>query len=744
MKENKDPSAAVRGEMNKVLKNSLLLILMPLIFSLIGCKTEDNKRQEISLNGTWEITKTDTLSGIPSRFTASAPVPGLVDMAEPAVDEQDTSYENSIYWYRKKFTIDAGNTEIARLKINKAKYHTRVYLNGKYVGENVYNFTPSQFNITTYLNTPGEDNELIIAVGCRNNLPDTVVHGGDWEKIKYIPGIYDDVRIILSGYPGISNIQTVPDLENSQLRVVAEIETAENRQLLDLTYSISEVASGKIVTRGSVGKQESSNGLAIADFKVTIPGFKPWSPESPFLYKLDLSTSGDHQSTRFGMRTFSTDPDNGTVLLNGKTYYMRGTNVCIFRFFEDDARTGLPWDDQWPVKLHSRFREMNWNSIRYCIGFPPERWYEIADSIGFLIQDEYPIWTGWEDVFAQELRGVTASRLAVEYREWMRERWNHPCVVIWDAQNESISDTTGKAIQLVRELDLSDRPWDNGWSRPASKKDLNEAHPYVFGGYLDGRYFAKGFPSEQGVLKDHLNEKQFNLPDADYDPSVFPNSPLPAPDGIRFNNPIIINEYGWLWLNRDGSPTPLTERIYRVAFPEADTPEKRQEAYAKTLGQLTEYWRAHRTYAGVLHFCALGYSRPNHPRGVTSDNFVDIKNLVFEPHFYQYVKPAFNPVGLMLEFWDKKLEADSDINIPVHIINDTYEHVNGTINVRVSRKGMDHETGEQSISYTLEGLEKKVFSLNMKIPSEPGLYTLEASLDYKGENIRSIREFLVE
>ena len=30
----------------------------------------------------------------------------------------------------------------------------------------------------------------------------------------------------------------------------------------------------------------------------------------------------------------------------------------------------------WP----KAFRDMQWNSLRYCIGFPPERWYEIADE----------------------------------------------------------------------------------------------------------------------------------------------------------------------------------------------------------------------------------------------------------------------------------------------------------------------------------------------------------------------------
>ena len=101
---------------------------------------------------------------------------------------------------------------------------------------------------------------------------------------------------------------------------------------------------------------------------------------------------------------------------------------------------------------------MHWNSIRYCIGFPPEMWYRIADEEGLLIQDEFPIWSG-----GPELENLKVELLAAEYKEWMRERWNHPCVVIWDAQNETFAgEKTGKAIQAVRHLDLSHRPWDNG------------------------------------------------------------------------------------------------------------------------------------------------------------------------------------------------------------------------------------------------------------------------------------------
>ncbi len=37
------------------------------------------------------------------------------------------------------------------------------------------------------------------------------------------------------------------------------------------------------------------------------------------------------------------------------------------------------------------------------------------------------------------------------------------CVVVWDAKNESRGEETGAPIRAVRGLDLSNRPWDNGW-----------------------------------------------------------------------------------------------------------------------------------------------------------------------------------------------------------------------------------------------------------------------------------------
>ena len=186
------------------------------------------------------------------------------------------------------------------------------------------------------------------------------------------------------------------------------------------------------------------------------------------------------------MRSFRFDPNTKRAVLNDKVYFMRGSNVCAYRFFEDSARGDRPWRADWVRRLHQKFREMHWNSLRYCIGFPPEFWYDIADEEGFLIQDEFPIWIGDGDAPEEPV----AAKIIPQYTEWMRERWNHPCVVIWDGQNETFhgrdrqGDSRRAAVGQV-ESALGERLERAAKPRPIAAK----SHPYFFIKGWDGKEF---------------------------------------------------------------------------------------------------------------------------------------------------------------------------------------------------------------------------------------------------------------
>ena len=699
---------------------NIVLIFSLLAALLIQCGKIPDHRQVISLNGTWDLAVTELFTDIPDSFICQVPVPGLVDMATTRFDSIGINKLSRYYWYRTNFIVPGDYPDKVLLKINKAKYGTWVYVNGKLSGKNFYCFTPTFIDIKEFLKEPGMENELMVVVGSYNSLPDTIANGWDFEKTRYIPGIYDNVQLILADYPYIENIQVVPEIKEKRIRVVVNSEYSGDPKPFKFNYLVKEAVSGKLVTAGFTKALTNPKQTDTVVLSIDLENCHLWTPEDPFLYNLEISTPGDNFSTRFGMREFYFDTITRRAMLNGEPYYMRGTNVCIYRFFEDPSRNGLPWDRDWVRKLHETFKSMHWNSIRYCIGFPPEIWYEIADETGFLIQDEFPVWyLSSKQELAPDLK---ARHLASEYTDWMKERWNHPCVVIWDAQNETYTEETGIAIGMVRNLDFSKRPWDNGWSPPQLLSDAIETHPYVFQDY---QYLPEGalLPPE-GVMKHHFTE---------------PRRPHNGPEG---NNAIIINEYGWLWLNRDGSPTTLTDHIYASLFPQAITPEARFEVYARHLGMLTEYWRVHRQCAGVLHFCGLGYSRTGEPRGQTSDHFIDLQNLVLEPKFVEYVRPSFSPVGLMIDKWDMVYKSGEEIVVPVLIINDTYEDWNNTLTLSLMQE--EKTLMEEYAKLKVEKLGQGKHEFSIKIPAEKGNYKMVAELKFNNESVRSIRDFTIE
>jgi hypothetical protein len=661
------------------------------------------------------------MDSVPKLFEHTVPVPGLIDMAKPVFAEVGKkSDRRQAFWYRRTFTVDGSIPAVAVLKIHKACYGTKVWLNGQAVGEHLPCFTPALLDVKQHIKGSGRVNELVIRVGAdRESRPTDVPSGWDFEKYLYIPGIYDSVELILTGEPYIRNIQVVPNIDSRNVRVVAELQVSAAASC-SVTCEVSEATSGT-----TVGKAQQSSVAAaagqVARLDITIPlqSCRLWSPEDPFLYKLRLSTGGDTAETRFGMRSFRFDAATGRAVLNGKPYFMRGTNVCAYRFFEDAERGDKPWRAEWVRRLHQQFKSMHWNSIRYCIGFPPEVWYDIADEVGFLIQDEFPIW-----LLDKAPENPTAQKIIPEYTEWMRERWNHPCVVIWDAQNESPTPETGKALQAVRHLDLSNRPWDNGWAEPQTDKDCVEAHPYLMSGLFNASWGNAKFKS----LKD-----------------IASVSGIPSLQAAqrKIKVPIIINEYAWLWLNRDGTPTCLTDKVYQALLGPNSTTEQRRVLYAKTLAAKTEFWRAHRQCAGVLHFCGLGYSRPgDKPRpegGATSDHFIDLEKLTFEPNFEKYVRDAFAPVGLMLDYWGQDLPAGKEHEFKVVVINDLYRECRGQVRLRLLRN--DDAITVWDMPCTVPALGSETLSFRQKVPSEPGEYVLMAELISGDETpVRSLRD----
>jgi len=701
----------------------------------------------VPLDGDWRIDESLAPDQVPAAFRHNVRVPGLINRAEPVFQQVDefesrelidkrvrlkelprsmlttevgfSKQPRNYFWYMRTFRPPA-RKQVAILKIGKAQFGMQVWLNGKKIGDNSHCFSAGFFDLTKAIRWDGE-NTLVVRVGAHPGvLPKEIAAGTDFEKLKWTPGIYDSVSLHLADNPVIETVQVAPRIREESIVVQTVVRNGGAAGRFTLRHRVRSWKGGQ----GPAGGASERLVLAAGEVKtitqtISLPKPRLWSPEDPFLYVLESDTGGDSLTTRFGMREFRFDTAAKRALLNGRPYFLRGSNITLHRFFEDPKAGGLPWDEQWVRKLLIDIpKKMHWNAFRFCIGPVPDMWMDIADEAGLLIQNEFFIWTGGE-TWNNWHKEWTAASLIEQYKPWMRDNWNHPSQAIWDASNETEAELIAKeVIPVVRKLDLSNRPWDNGYAIPVGPDDPVEDHPYQF--IRNYNNMNPGF--EMTELERMTGAKSAG--------SSHPTA-----------HPVILNEYGWLWLNRDGSPVELTKNVYAKLLGPAATSAERIELNNYLLAGLTEFWRAHRNFAGVLHFVYLTCSYP----GVyTSDHFRDVEKLELHPEFEKYVKEAFRPLGVYINFWQPKVAAASKRKIAVMIVNDQYEAADAGLTLTIES---GHAMTKQTASVNIPALGSQTWRFAVAFPNEPGEYILRAVAQPSkpgAEPTVSLRKFRVE
>lgn len=680
-------------------------------------------RTTLSLDGTWDIEDSKAPDAMPTAWHHTAPVPGLAHSATPAFPKVDqfasrqyilnlvdnnllprsaivktagvSHQDRDWFWYHRSFDVTASGT-VAILRVAKAQFGATVWLNGEKVGEHLPCFTAAVFDVSKALRRG--KNELVIRVGAHPGvLPAEVSAGTDFEKLRWTPGIYDSVSLAISDDPAIESVQIAPRIADSSITIQTALHNlGASPVVFDLGHRVHPWKDARVIAAAPAQRITLQPGEArVITQTLALPGARLWSPEAPNLYVVETSTGGDSLATRFGMRELRFDTATRRAYLNGRVYFLRGSNIALHRFFEDPLSGTLPWDEAWTRKLLVDLpRQLHWNAFRFSIGPVPDRWLEIADEAGLLIQNEYFVWTGqgWHGVANQV--HPDADELIHEYREWMRDNWNHPSVVIWDANNETWEPPfTDKIIPALRALDLSNRPWENSYNAPVGADDPVEDHPYEFQAMADGG--------------PEWSMTQLEAPRA---------------TSAATGHALVLNEYGWLWLNRDGSPTQLTKKLYPRLLGARATAADRLELDAYLLAGLTEYWRVYRQYAAVMHFV---YLTACDPKGYTCDHFRDVTKLELQPQFAEYMASAFAPIGVYLGFWHATLAAGHHQDLRVMMVNDQWTPADGKLLIElVPSSGSPLELA--SVPFALAPLGQQTFNFNVTVPPTKGKYLLEA------------------
>ena len=685
----------------------------------------DGPRERMSLNGVWEFEQTRDAFP-PVLFGRKIPVPGLVHLAEPRMEDYDRFFsrpedaggERSRYlrvpdytprysWYRKRVFVPgelAGRECV--LSLRKSMFVTEVFVNGVSFGSAMECYTPIEHVVTRALRY-GQENEILVRLGDRFWLPDAAAGSTDQEKAHYLPGIWDDVDFIFTGPVRVERALFLPNVAEGGVRVRLRLHNHRPQQYHNRTEKTDAVQarvevfdpSGVMCSEARVPVAAERGRRTQGEVWLPLPDAHLWTPEDPALHTgritlYEESEASDVFEVRFGMRDFTRR--GKAFYLNSKRIYLRGANLTLHRFFEDPECRDLPWNREWVTRLlKTHPQALNWNAMRVSVGLLPDFWYEIADANGLLLQNEWCYWQshGWDD------------QIRKEFTEWLWADGNHPSIVIWDAINENWDDyIANRLIPDLRELD-STRVWDAGYMTEveAPQDEMDEPHPYE--GYWPWR-------------PENFEDNPYPLGDLDYRNEMMATA-------IASGTAQIVNEYGWVWLWRDGQPTPLTREFYQYYLGDITNPDLNREFQAYWLQCETEWLRSMRSIAGVFAFTYL-----TNNFGYTGDWFVGgIGELRGSP-VLSWFRHAFAPTAVFINLPDGRYleqvapwEPGSRLHIPLRAINDRDAPESGRASLRLL-DSQGAETCRQELDLAVEALGQRSTALSLDLPEKPGGYLL--------------------
>jgi len=722
----------------------IIFILLAFI-PFLANSANDGERVVINLNGTWQFDQTVNAFP-PVKFTRTIPVPGLVHMALPKIEDYDKFFkragkveakeQHNLYnidytprysWYLKSVLIPKNlEGKEGVITIKKSQYVTQVYVNGIDMGTSVACYTPVEFPITNALKF-GVENEILIKVGDRVWLPGEAAGGTDKEKEHYLPGIWDDVLISFTGKVRVNRLLVLPSVAGKKVTIKAQIRNLNPAQIfygdamndsVTLDVSIAEKLTGKVVAGMSGRFSSKRDNLSEAVLEIPIKEFTNWSPDKPFLYvaKASLKTDkgiSDATSKQFGMRDFTRK--GKFFYLNGEKIILRGTNVTLQRFFEDPDCSNLVWDKEWVKKLLVDYpKKLSWNMMRICVGIAPDFWYDIADENGLMFQNEWLYWQnhGWDD------------QIRKEYTDWVWTDGNHPSIAIWDAINENWDDYIGNTlIPELKKLDPT-RVWDAGYMTgdKMALDEMDEPHPY------QGPMPWTSIP---------LFEKNpYPLGNLDYKPELIQKL-------NEAGTAQLVNEYGWVWLWRNGTPSKLTVDFYKYYLGPGSTPGQNRDFQSYWMQLETEWLRSNTEVAGVLAFCYLANNY-----GYTGDWFIDnIKDLKPSPTL-DWFRHAFAPSAVFINLTDERYTKFIESHQPGSIlqfrltgINNLGNSSSGTVKLRLVDQTGKY-VSEQKFPVKLQSFLRTDIPVSLTLPAETGGYVLVAEFTPENGSPVVSRRFL--
>lgn len=383
------------------------------------------------------------------------------------------------------------------LSIGGCETAVSVYLNGNFIGYSEDSFTPSEFDLSKYIE---ETNKLVLIVYKFTSA--SYLEDQDFWRFS---GIFRDVYLY-----------TKPKIHIDDLFIIANpINNYKNGEVsIDLKFNSSNAKLLKCHLYDDSGNFIKSLDFSINKREYTLKFFmenvKLWSSEEPNLYYLDIYLYDEFNNLMeivpiyFGFREFKIE--NKIMKLNNKRIVFKGVNRHEFSGFTGRVLNPDSFIDD--IKI---MKKNNINALRTS-HYPNHSFiYELCDKFGIFVIDEANLEThgSWmkngksinDDETIPNNKDDILDNLIFRANNMFQRDKNHPSILIWSLGNESYG---GKNLyemaNFLRRMDKTRLIHYEGifWDR-----SYNETSD------MESRMYAKVWEIEEYLKKDR--EKSFIL-----------------------------------------------------------------------------------------------------------------------------------------------------------------------------------------------------------------------------------------
>ena len=400
-----------------------------------------------NLNGLWEYAILPLGQLEPSTFDGQILVPFAVESSLSGVQKE--LGKDKELWYKRHITIPSSwkNKNIL-LHFGAVDWKTEIFLNDVKIGTHTGGYTPFCFDITPYLKSGKQ--KLVVKVWdptSESHQPrgKQVVNPN---SIWYTPvsGIWQTVWLEPVNKKHISSVNTVANIDSKSLKVSVKTENTTNVDIVEIILK----DNNKVVSTVKCVAGESAD-IYLSDMKL-------WSPESPFLYDLEVKLlekgkSVDNVKSYAAMRKVSMQRNQNGVMrmqLNNKDYFHFGP---LDQGWWPDGLYTAPTDEALLYDIQ-KTKDLGYNMIRKHVKVEPARWYTHCDRLGILVwQDmpnggDSPHWEMHKYFEGKELERTIESEnnFRKEWKEVMDYLMPYPSIVVWVPFNEAWGQFKTKEI----------------------------------------------------------------------------------------------------------------------------------------------------------------------------------------------------------------------------------------------------------------------------------------------------------